>query len=51
VLEVAFGKGTTDPPKGSMVDPVDPDLEDPGTLVYLEEGSNVSEEVEESVIL
>jgi len=45
VLKIAFRKGTTDPLEGSMVDPVDLDLEDPRTPLYSEEGSNVSENV------
>ncbi|XP_039158942.1 transcription factor MYB14-like [Eucalyptus grandis] len=40
VMVVAFGKGTVNPRGGSVVDPVDPDLEDPGSPMYSAVGSN-----------
>lgn len=44
VMEVAFGNGTTDPRGGSVVDPMDPGLEDPESPVYSTVGSSWSVE-------
>ncbi|XP_039165900.1 G-type lectin S-receptor-like serine/threonine-protein kinase LECRK1 [Eucalyptus grandis] len=42
VLEVAYGKGTIDPSGGSVIDAVDPNLEEPESPVHSAEGSNWS---------
>lgn len=40
VLEVTFGKGTADPPRGSVVDVMDLNFEVPKSPVQSAEGSN-----------
>jgi len=39
-MEVVFGKGTADPPGGSVTDLKDPKLEEPDSPVYLVVGSS-----------
>lgn len=42
LLEVVFGKGTADLPRGSIVYAIDPDLEESESPVYFIEGSSWS---------
>jgi len=39
-MEIAFGKGTTDSLEGSVVDVIDPKLEDSGSPMYSIIGSS-----------